>query len=375
MKRKNGLMQNFSLDSAIEKSNIDFAGKLKWFIIAPIVLAIIAVILLLTVGFNLGIDFTGGSLMQISSNSQVNTEFKDADSFDITSDADYNEMTSRINKVLAGFDLSASVFQKTTMTINDIDVDAVLVRYQNQDDMSNEEIEELNKQIQLALLKEFGYVSEDSDITILEDDEFSKIVKNVANGGVTTASASAELLMNAFIAVLVALVLILIYIFFRFDLTSGLAAILALFQDVIVTCAFMLIFQVTVNSGFIAAIITIIGYSINNTIIIFDRIRENISSGTYLGKSNKMIANSAVKETMSRSIFTTLTTFLVIFFVLVIGVSDIRDFAFPILIGILAGFYSSVFLTPGLWAIAYHGKRKSVKKESIKSSKEPEYQV
>lgn len=364
MKKK---FKAFNLDNSIANSKFDYAKNLKWFIIAPIALFVIALVLLCTVGFNLGIDFTGGSIMKICANSK--STFESTQQYDTSNDDDYNTMTSKINETLKKFGLSASVFQKTTMVIkqNDNDetgteVDAVLVKFQNASGATAEEIEDTNKEIRLALLQAFGYLDSTATVDDLSGDEFA--VKAVTSDGTTTAAASSELLMNAFLALLVAMILIMIYIFIRFDFVSGLAAILALFQDVVVTCAFMLMFRVTVNSGFIAAIITIIGYSINNTIIIFDQIRENIKSGTTIGKTNSQIANQAVNQTMTRSIFTTLTTFLVIFFVMVIGVSDIRDFAFPIMIGILAGFYSSVFLTPGLWAIAYKPKKKSKAKDS-----------
>ena len=182
--------------------------------------------------------------------------------------------------------------------------------------------------------------------------------------------------MKAFIALIVAVVLILIYIAIRFEITSGLSAILALFTDILVTCSLMLIFRVTINSSFIAALITILGYSINNTIIIFDRIRENIKTGMYDKQPNEVVANTSVKEMMSRSIFTTLTTFVVIFFVTVIGVSDIREFAFPIMIGIISGFYTSNFVTPGLWAIAYKkkNKKKKVKLEGQNKKDSDKYQ-
>ena len=195
----------------------------------------------------------------------------------------------------------------------------------------------------------------------------------IANGGVTTASASNELMMRSFLALLVAIVLILIYVAIRFELTSGLAAILALFHDIIITSSIMLICRVQINSAFIAALITILGYSINNTIIIFDRIRENVKMSKNLGKINNFeVADRSVRQTLTRSILTTLTTFIMIFFVTVIGVSDIQEFAFPIMIGILSGFYSSIFLTPGLWAIAYRPSKKKIARMEAKRKRQEE---
>ena len=138
----------------------------------------------------------------------------------------------------------------------------------------------------------------------------------------------------------------------------------------------MLIFRIPINTPFIAALITILGYSINNTIIIFDRIRENVKLSKNLGKiDNYAVADNAVRSTMMRTILTTVTTFIMIFFITVIGVSDIQQFAFPIMIGILSGFYSSNFLTTGLWAIAYRpSKRKLAKIAEKEKQKEKRQQ-
>ena len=215
-------------------------------------------------------------------------------------------------------------------------------------------------------MKAFGYITEaDGDVDVGNIGEFDKAVL-VQNGGVTTASASAELMMKSFIALLVAVALILIYIAIRFEFTSGLAAILALFHDILVTASVVLICRIQVNVAFIAALITILGYSINNTIIIFDRMRDKtkIAKNSNEKIDNKIIANNAVKETMLRSILTGITTFIMIFMITVIGVADIREFAFPIMVGILAGFYSSVFMTPGLWAIAYRPRKRKKKNNS-----------
>ena len=260
------------------------------------------------------------------------------------------------------------------------------MKFQNGD---SDDIEDLNNRIRLAFLVEFGYVDgltteEVVDVQnaedYLDDAEYSALV---INGGVTTANATTELMMKSFLALFVAIVVILIYVAFRFELTSGLSAILALFHDVLVTASVMLMCRVEINTAFIAALITILGYSINNTIIIFDRIRENVKMSKNLGKiDNYAIADRSVSSTMMRTVLTTLTTFVMIFFITVIGVADIREFAFPIMVGILAGFYSSVFLTPGLWAIAFHpSKKKIAKMEAKRKAKEEkakrgeEYQV
>ena len=360
MKKYKKFTKKFSLDNAIAKSNFDYCKNLKWFLIAPIAIILVGIILFSTIGFNLGLDFTGGSVISVYSNNgqeilkAANTPVK---GYDLSKDSEYNDFKRVIEETLREQGVTGNiVFQSSTMNIEDLGViegQSVIVKYQNQDGASPSEISLKNNEIKEAIINKLGYDAN-------EDYE-----KSVTNAGVITASASSDLLMKAFLAMLIAILLILIYIVFRFEVTSGLAAILALFHDLLVVSSLMLIFRITINSSFIAALVTILGYSINNTIIIFDRIRENIKGGVYEKETNSKIANISVKETMSRSVYTTLTTFITIALVAIIGVSDIRDFALPIAFGILSGFYSSVFLTPGLWAIAYRGRKKRKTKKEI----------
>lgn len=353
-----------SIDEKLENSKFNYCKNLKWFLIAPLVIILVGIVLLSTLGFNLGIDFTGGSNMTIF----VDTEGTySSQNYDV--DKDLNAIEGKVNDVLKDYGLFVNTIQKTTMSDKDMGLSdgmAVIVKYQNDNSLETEEIESMNEEIRLALLKEFGFISEDVTLETLSHETNKGLV---ANGGVTTASASAELMMKSFIALLVAVALILIYVAFRFELTSGLAAILALFHDLLITASVMLICRIEINVSFIAALITILGYSINNTIIIFDKMREDMKAKQNANEKidNVSIANNAVKSTMMRSILTMVTTFIMIFMITVIGVTDIREFAFPIMVGILAGFYSSVFLTPGLWAIAYRPKkRKKVAKDDKK---------
>ncbi len=372
--------RRFSIDEALENSKFSFTHNLKYFIIAPIVIIVVGIIMLCTLGFNLGFDFTGGTNMTIYLNDTTSgSSTYSSQRYDL--EEDYDEVVEKINKVLADYNVTLSSIQTTEINIDAdrgysftiVNGDAIIIKFQNGDLTDEEEINAQNEEIQLALLKEFEYFDADATTADLSSNEFAAFV---ANGGITTASATSELLMNSFIALLVAVVLILIYVAIRFEITSGLAAILALFHDILITTSFMLIFQIQINTPFIAALITILGYSINNTIIIFDRIRENLKLSKNLGKiDNYAIADKSVRSTMVRTILTTLTTFIMIFFITVIGVSDIQQFAFPIMIGILAGFYSSNFLTTGLWAIAYKpSKRKLVKIAEKEKQKEKRQQ-
>ncbi len=170
--------------------------------------------------------------------------------------------------------------------------------------------------------------------------------------------AGATLLRNAFLSVLIAALCMLIYIAIRFDFNSGAAAVLGLVHDVLIMLSFMVILRsfVQMNSSFIAAMLTIVGYSINNTIIIFDRIRENarkMPSST----PRADVVNRSIKECLGRTINTTLTTLVTIVSLYIFGVSSIREFALPIIVGIISGVYSANMINGYVWAFLEEKKR------------------
>ena len=168
-----------------------------------------------------------------------------------------------------------------------------------------------------------------------------------------SAIAGRDLLGNAVKALLIAFACMLIYIAIRFDVFSGLAALFGLIHDVLIMCSFMVFFRAffQVNSSFIAAVLTIVGYSINNTIIIFDRIRETAKKPGNTMRPRVEIVEESVANTLSRTINTSLTTLITLVALYVFGVDSIREFAFPLIVGMLAGTYSSVLLSGQVWAM------------------------
>ena len=179
-----------------------------------------------------------------------------------------------------------------------------------------------------------------------------------------SATVSNEMRRDAIVAVIVAAIFMLLYIWFRFkDIRFASSAVLALLHDVLVVLGFYAVSRVTVGTTFIACMLTIVGYSINATIVIFDRIRENL--GTGLGKKRDLaeVVNLSITQTLTRSIYTSLTTFVMVFVLWIMGVSSIREFALPIMVGIICGAYSSVCVTGPLW---YTIKTKTGKKTKKK---------
>lgn len=166
-----------------------------------------------------------------------------------------------------------------------------------------------------------------------------------------SSTISNEMTSDTIIAVVVAIIFMLIYIRIRFsDIRFGISSIVALLHDVLVVVAFYAVARVSVGNTFIACMLTIVGYSINATIVIFDRVRENMNIMTKKDDL-KDVVNKSITQTLSRSIFTSLTTFIMVAALYVLGVTSIRDFALPLMVGIVCGAYSSVCITGGLWYV------------------------
>lgn len=158
-----------------------------------------------------------------------------------------------------------------------------------------------------------------------------------------------ELWKSAAASIAIAALLMLLYITFRFEVLSGLSAVIALCHDLLIMISFYVIFRVPVNTSFIAAILTILGYSINATIVIFDRIRENVRMTKKVPFAETV--NKSIWQTVGRSVNTSLTTLFTLVVLYIIGVQSIKEFALPLIVGIVAGTYSSVFISGPIWAM------------------------
>lgn len=332
--------QSTSLYQKINNSKFDFYKNKIPFLLVPVAIILTGIILLCVIGFNLGIDFTGGTIINVVPKTG-----------DMTIEADYNDARLKISETMNEYGIKVSSFQ----TADTDDGIAISFRYQDPAGKSESEMNVLNDQIIDSLQEKFG----------IEESDYENQIKAAQRIGATSSS---ELLLNAFLAILVAAVLILIYIAIRFEVASGLTAIVALLSDVLVVCSLVLIFRIEINSPFVAALITIIGYSINNTIIIFDRVRENIKAQADKPFDNGQIINVSIRQTLIRTLNTTITTLLSIVLLAIIGVPSIREFTLPIIFGLCAGTYSSIFVAPSLWALVYKpsmAKKKKIREPSI----------
>lgn len=205
-------------------------------------------------------------------------------------------------------------------------------------------------------------------LNVTEREQFVQEMQSqfgVEESGITaetiSATVSGEMKNDAIIAIVIATICMLLYIWFRFtDIRFAASAVIALVHDVLVVLAFYAVAKTSVGNTFIACMLTIVGYSINSTIVIFDRIRENLRIMKRPEELTECV-NASITQTLTRSIYSNLTTFIMVFVLYIMGVSSIRDFALPLMVGILCGAYSSVCITGSLWLLM---RTKFVKKKA-----------
>lgn len=185
-----------------------------------------------------------------------------------------------------------------------------------------------------------------------------------------SSTVSSEMKQDAVIATVLAIICILIYVWFRFkDISFAGSTVLALVHDVAIVFAFYVFSRLSVGGTFIACMLTIVGYSVNSTIVIFDRVRDTINSAADKSKLDyKQVVNESITNTLTRSINTSLTTFIMLAVLYIFGVAIIREFALPLMVGIIAGAFSSVFLTGNMWLIFRAAKEKHQAKSAAREA-------
>ena len=312
-----------------DRESINFVGMRK------ITLSVAAVVLII------GVIFAGVNKSQIGGFFNYGLDFKGGTSTNVTFNKDYSleEISKEIVPVVESVTGEAGTKTQKVQGTNQ-----VIIKTRS---LSLDEREKLNK----ALADKFGVDAE-------------KITAESISGAV-----SSEMKKDAVVATVLATILMLIYIWIRFrDFSFAAGSILALLHDVFIVISCYAIFRWSVGSTFIACILTILGYSINATIVIFDRIRENKS---ILPKSTakEELINKSVTETLTRSIYSSLTTFITIFILFLMGVPSIREFALPIMVGIVAGTYSSVFLSSVFWYLLSNKFDKKIEEKKAENAK------
>ena len=272
--------------------NFNFSSKFKHANILSLILFVLSVILIFFKGLNYGIDFKGGTLIELRSN---------------------NIETALIRDTLKNMNLG-DVNVKKFGKEGDF-----LIKVEQKED-NNKLIPEIKKNLSESLNSEVNF-------------------RRVENVG---PKVSAELLQSGIIAISLSLAAMLFYIWVRFEWQFSIGSIVALFHDVIITLGIFSLLSLEINLSIIAAVLTIVGYSMNDTVVIYDRIRENLGKYHKLDISN--IANLSINETLSRTIITSVTTLLALFSIFILGGEILRGFSFAMILGVLIGTYSSIFV-------------------------------
>ncbi|NLJ25741.1 MAG: protein translocase subunit SecF [Firmicutes bacterium] len=293
---------------------MDFVGKSKISFGISLGLIVLSIILLITPGLNWGVDFTGGTLMERGFERPITA-------------GEIREVLGAVQ--LADIDLVKSVIQPVENNR------AALIRTQT---LTSEQIQVIDD----SLSKHFGEVQA----------RRTEMVGPVVGQ---------ELVKQALMALLLAAIGMLIYLSFRFEYRFATVAVLAVLHDALIVLGIFALLAKEINSPFIASILTVVGYSVNNTIVIFDKIRENMSFRKR--ESWAELANKSINETLTRSINTSLTTLLAVLALFFFGGATIQDFVLALLLGIVVGTYSSVFVAGPLWVVwkDWDDRRKATK--------------
>ncbi len=280
-----------------------FLSKTKYFVILSCLIVLAGLVVgIFSGGLNLGIDFTGGSILTINIGQTYDQQV-------IEKALSENGVDLLKAQIVSVEDGTQAVIRIPENNMNAADLRSAIV----------------------------------ASIQQTYPDAIPGEMESV--GGVT----SGEIVMNAFLSILIASALMLAYIAIRFSFFSGIAGVAALVHDVLIMTAFMSITRVPVNSSLIAACLTIVGYSINDTIVVFDRIRENNRTLGAKGLTRSEVADISIRETIPRTINTSLTTLITILAVYIFGVTSIQEFALPIIVGLISGTYSSIFIASPIW--------------------------
>ena len=305
--------------STKERKAINFVGKRKVFFIVSIILILSGPATMLinsqagNKALNYSLEFSGGTSTTVTFNEDM--DIKTIDS----------EVTPVVEEVTG---------DKNVQPTKVVGTNQVVIKTRS---LTQEEREAL----QNALVEKFG------------------VDENTISTESISSTVSKEMRQDAIVAVVVATICMLLYIWFRFkDIRFASSAVLALLHDVLVVLAFYAIARISVGNTFIACMLTIVGYSINATIVIFDRILENMHGSRRIDNIEEVV-NSSITQTLTRSIYTSFTTFVMVAVLYIMGVSSIREFAAPLIVGILVGAYSSVCVTGALWLVM----KKNVKRK------------
>tara|TARA_Y100001970_G_C14071482_1_gene769691 strand:+ start:54 stop:941 length:888 start_codon:yes stop_codon:yes gene_type:complete len=291
-------------------NNIQFNRFYKQFNIISLILIVLSLVLLLFKGLNYGVDFKGGTLIEIR-----------------TSDANITNLRDSFNQLNLG-DVSVKNFG------NDNDF---IVKFEKQ----NSNDPEFISNIQSKLSSSF------------KDIDFRR-VENVG------PKVSSELLKSGVIAIILSLAAMLLYIWIRFEWQFSLGAIMALFHDVIITLGFFSLFSLEINLSIVAAVLTIVGYSMNDTVVIFDRVRENLRK--YSDIKIFELSNISINETLSRTIITSITTLLALLSIYFFGGEILKGFSLAMILGVIFGTYSSIYIANPI-LVALNVSQKTIIKE------------
>lgn len=351
--------------SRLMNKDYKIVEKTKWMAIVPALLIVVAIVLIACGRMNIGMDFTGGATVEFELGAFAGEDaFKkdfDSEMRDIL-EANY-DISDQIQVSPSGSGYTYS-YRLTYFFKGEYEGVNYNGKLDSSDAAHDAFINSLKSSEEGGTLAKL--LAKTRELAVSQEVEFNPTDSELIRVYDVGATASKTLLDSAILAIAVALVVILVYIIIRFNFLSGLAALIALIHDVLIMTALTTIFYIPVNSTFIAAVITIIGYSINASIVVFDKIREcrNPSNSAFTMASDAEVANYAIKHSFVKIFLSTLTTLIMVVAVVLFSVATIQEFVLPIIFGLISGLFSALCLAPTLW-VAFRkiqSNRKTAKK-------------
>ena len=330
------------------KKDFKIVQKFPVLIAISALIIVAGIVMMIVSGLNIGIDYEGGAKVEIelAGDYAENSEFKAGFEKEFTDFINSNGYAVADKMQVSPLSDGGSTYEfRLSYELNGKKVGKT-------EEEQTAFIESLNGKDNDASDEGFRGVLEEKVQQYLESKDMgAEYEEGCVKVAVIGASSSQSLLNSTFLAIALALVAILVYIMIRFTVSSGLAAICGLTHDVLIMVALTAIFQIPVNTTFIAAVITIIGYSINSSIVIFDKVRECRKSTAFAYASDEEIANYAIKHSLVKIILSIITTLIMVVALVLFSVSTIQEFILPIIFGLLAGTFSALCLSPSIWVL------------------------
>ena len=338
------MSKKISMEKKISNSNLKVTKNYLYFMIASVLILLVGLILCCTIGFNLGIDFTGYSSVKIYVNNEAT--FQNVESYDLNDSEDYNTVYGKVKSVFKDNELKIISYRTTTINLMDNynipDGQAVEVVFQN-NSTKESVINDENQTLRNSIIAEFDYSNFDNAVSSVD---YSPV------------QSSFNWLIGLLAAIVFGLLASIIYFMFRYSKSAWMVLILQTALDILLFVGLLAICRLTINLTIGISIIATFVISIINVFAYYSKMKENISSGKFAGMKNSEMADANIKEGLFKKSLLYIIMLVLIFLLAIIAVEGVREVALGLAIALIVTFFTSTFFTPVIWSVVYKEKKK-----------------